>query len=294
MSRDEEQFTLSVSRKLGKAPRALGYWKRIMAKGEHSLLLSRKRIYRLLRPCEAASRSRVFVAGMQRSGTNMLMDVLEKSLDTDVFHERDSRAFDDYQMRNAGTIQCLINNSRAKLFVIKALCELQDLPDLMGRFAPAKAIWIVRDYNDVVNSMMRSFRNMAKQVHRIAIERNSDGWLGRGMSDETHEIVKQMAAVGLNDATASALQWYFRNMIFFEQKFDRNERVLLVAYERLVSAPEEEFRRIFDFIDIDFSVVVVRSVSPSSIGKHSAPEISPAVRDLCDGLLHRFHAVIEG
>jgi len=294
MSRDEGQFTISVNRKLSGLPSSLGDWNRIVAKGERSLLLSRKWVYRMLRPCEGTNRSRVFVAGMQRSGTNMLMDVLENSLYTHVFHERDSRAFDDYQMRDAGIIEDLINNSRAKIFVIKALCELQELSGLMGRFAPAKTIWIVRDYNDVVNSMMRSFRNMAKQVHRIAIERNSNGWLGRGMSDETHEIVKRMAAGGLDDPTASALQWYFRNTLFFEQKFDRNDRVLPVAYERLVSAPEEEFGRIFDFIDIEFSALVVRSVSPSSIRKHSAPEIHPAVRDLCDGLLHRFQSVIEG
>ena len=41
----------------------------------------------------------VFVAGVQRSGTNMLMDALERSFETDVYHERDPRAFDNYLMR---------------------------------------------------------------------------------------------------------------------------------------------------------------------------------------------------
>ena len=35
----------------------------------------------------------VFVAGMQRSGTNLLMDVLDASHATQVFHETDPRAF---------------------------------------------------------------------------------------------------------------------------------------------------------------------------------------------------------
>ena len=110
---------------------------------------------------------RVFVAGMQRSGTNMLMDILEKSYEADVYHERDPRAFDNYQMREASVIRELCDQSRASKFVIKALCELQDIESLMSDSQPAKTIWIVRDYHDVVASMLKSFGNMEKQVLRI-------------------------------------------------------------------------------------------------------------------------------
>src|SRR5688572_22752173 len=41
----------------------------------------------------------VFVAGVHRSGTNMMMDILERSWETDVLHESDSRAFEDNLMR---------------------------------------------------------------------------------------------------------------------------------------------------------------------------------------------------
>jgi len=228
---------------------------------------------------------------MQRSGTNMLMDVLEQSFETDVFHERDPRAFVNYQMRDTAVIRRLVDASRAQVFVIKALCELQDLTAMMKIYSPAKTIWIVRDYNDVVNSMLRSFGNMAKQVQRIARDHNSNEWLGLGMSDTTHETLNRVVTEELDDATASALQWYFRNMLFFDQNFAADSRVLLVRYEELVSRPVEEFARICNFIGIDFPQRVVRNVSPRSIGKHPRPEISPAVRSLCDELLQRFHAL---
>ena len=267
--------------------------KHIIDKANRAWLLLRKHIYQYFRDGGKEGQIRVFVAGMQRSGTNLLMDVLEESMESDVFHERDPRAFDNYQMRDPAEIQRLVDASRARLFVIKALCELQELSSLMETFSPAKTVWIVRDYNDVVNSMLHSFGNMAKQVQRIARDRNSSGWLGMGMSDRTHEIVRSLVSDSLDDATASALQWYFRNMLFFDQSFDSDRRVLLIRYEELVSHPVEEFEKIYKFAGIRFSRGVVRKVSPRSIGKHPRPDIDPAVRGLCDELLHRFHSLTD-
>jgi hypothetical protein len=130
---------------------------------------------------------------------------------------------------------------------------------------------------------------MAKQVKRIVRDPASSGWLGLGMSGETHALLRDVVPESLDDPTASALQWYFRNMLFFEQAFDADERVLPVRYERLVSHPAPEFERIFRFIGIDFSPRVASRVSPRSIGKNPPPAITPPVRNLCDSLLGRFH-----
>jgi hypothetical protein len=106
---------------------------------------------------KAKEKTTVIIAGHQRSGSNMLMDVLERSYETDVYHERDSRAFENYQMRDIPSIRSLHNASQSPCFVIKALCELQELPELMAAFSPASTVWLIRDYRDVVNSAVRSF-----------------------------------------------------------------------------------------------------------------------------------------
>ncbi len=262
---------------------------------DRTWLMTRKKALLTLAPRRgpAATQLKVFVAGMQRSGTNMMMDVLERSFQTDVYHERDPRAFDNYVMREPTVIRELIKRSRAPYFVIKALCELQDLPALMHTFEPAKTLWIVRHYNDVVNSMLVSFRNMAKQVQRIARDRSSGGWLSRGMSDETHALVRRFGHLNISDASASALQWYFRNILFFEQHFDRNPHILLVGYERLVTDPLSEFQRMFAFLGLEFSPRVARHVSPRSIHRRPSPAIEAPVRELCDGLWERFQERLE-
>lgn len=268
---------------------------RVNARLERVSLLAGKRLYQAITALPKGGVPPVaFVAGVQRSGTNMLMDVLERSLATEVFHERDQRAFERYQMRDAGVIRELLACSRARYFIIKSLCELQDLARLMADFTPAKTIWIVRDYNDVVNSMCASFSNQSRLVRRIAQDRSLGGWQGRGMSDETHERIKSLAHEHISDASAAALMWYYRNQLFFEQGFDRDARVLLVRYESLVTRPEAEFQRIFSFLGIGYRPWHSRKVVAHSIRKARVPEIESPVRALCDDLTARFDQLGAG
>jgi hypothetical protein len=138
------------------------------------------------------NREHIFLAGMQRSETNMFMDTLEWSDLTDVYHETDPRAFDNYLMRPVSVIQKLADRSRAPFSVIKALCELDRLPDLRDRAILAQAVWIVRNYNDAVNSATRSFGNFVEVVEAVAADRLGAGWRGRRMSDQTHLTVQNL------------------------------------------------------------------------------------------------------
>ena len=267
---------------------------RIARRAEYETVLALKHVYHEARSWRGTNNERelTFVAGVQRSGTNMLMDVLEQSFATDVYHERDTRAFDHYQMRDTHTIQTLVEKSKAPKFIIKSLCELQHLTQLMEQFAPAKVVWIVRDYHDVVNSMLVSFGNQAKQVLRIREDRSSDGWLGEGMSDTTHALLRRLAHANIDDSSAAALSWCFRNILFFEQGFHRDSRVKLVRYESLVNTPATQFPQIFDFIGIPYRPWHSRKVVASSIRRRTPPVIEAPVRAACDELLQRFDALV--
>jgi len=244
------------------------------------ILLSYKRLLNQGSCCEQV----LFVAGMQRSGTNMLMDTLERGYSTDVYHEWDKRAFDNYQMRDRTTIQGLLEKSHGQQFVIKALCELQELTELMTLFDYSKTIWIFRQYQDVVNSMVRSFGNMDKQVIRLANDPDSEAWLGKGMSELTHATLKDVVKPDISLASASALQWYIRNVLFFEQGFESNEKVLPVIYEQLVDIPKFEMERIFGFAKMNYSERVIRNIHSSSVGRRESPVIDVKVKELCSSL----------
>lgn len=263
----------------------------VVERVERTALVWSKRVRQRLAPVPPPHLT-VLVAGMQRSGTNMLMEVLERSLATDVYHERDPRAFDHYQMRPVPVIHRLRARSGASHFVIKALCELQRMRELLTELAPARGLFVLRRYQDVANSMVVSFENIAYQVRRLAAEPDYHPWLGQGMSAETQAILARLAHDGISERTAAALEWYLRNVLYFEQGLDREPDVLLVPYEPLVTRPHEELKRVFDFIGLEYTKRVGAKVSPRSIRRRPPPDLDPEVDALCEGLTARFAALL--
>lgn len=232
----------------------------------------------------------VFVAGMQRSGTNLLMDILDASWDTQVFHETDPSAFERYQMRKESVIRGLAEQCQARVFVIKALCELDRFPDLMYTFAPSKTVWMVRDWRDGARSAVKSFGNFVQQWARL-IEDDPVSWRGRGMSGITRGVLAELYRPDASEAEGAAIMWYYRNALYFERQLDTDDRVCLVFYEDLVEHPGPEVERIFKFIGLNDSPGRIASRIHAHSVKHREPEgVSAAVSELCDGLLARLRS----
>jgi hypothetical protein len=233
----------------------------------------------------------VFVAGMQRSGTNLLMDVLDASTATQVFHETDPRAFERYEMRDLAVIKQLATHCPAPVFVIKALCELDRIRSLMETFAPAKTLWVVRDWRDSVHSAVKSFGNFVPQWKRLA-DGNTNDWRGRGMSPETRERLASLYRPDASEAEGAAIMWFYRNALFFEQQLGSDPRVRVLFYEDLVRHPMREVEAVYAFLGLPgFSSAMAQRIHARSVRHRSPPDISPAVVTLCDALLARFRAL---
>jgi hypothetical protein len=227
------------------------------------------------------------VCGVQRSGTNMLMKILERSIETEVYHESDRRAFATHQMRPPSTIRGLIEKSPARRIVIKALCEGDKVSELLDVFAPANAIWMVRRYEDVINSNMKLWPGGRNQLDKIVFDRNAGAWRGRGMTDETHALIRRHYRPEMNDASALALFWYYRNQLLFDQRLDEDPRFLVLRYESLVQDPEGYGALIARFAGVGFMPSMVNFVFSDSVRKRPSPGIDPPIRSLCDGMLDR-------
>lgn len=255
----------------------------------HALWRHAKALRQRLRPRPVAQH--VFVAGMQRSGTNLLMDVLDASAATQVFHETDPRAFERYEMRDPVVVRQLAQASPAPVFVIKALCELDRIPGLMTMFGPARTLWVVRDWRDSVNSAIRSFGNFVPQWQRLA-QGDENDWRGRGMSPATRELLLALYRPDASEAEGAAIMWFYRNVLFFEHQLAKDPRVRVVFYEALVQDPMREVAAVYDFLELPgFNAAIAGRIHARSVKHRSPPDISPAVAALCDELLTRFKAV---
>jgi hypothetical protein len=234
----------------------------------------------------------VFLSGVGRSGTNMLMDIFEASYETDVFHERDRRAFEKFIMQPPAVIRSLVERSNAPVVVVKGLHEADRIQKLMDEFAPAKALWMVRFYGDSVNSHLKRWPGTRNLIEKVVSDRNGAGWRTAGMSDETYRLVCEHYRRELSPASAHALFWYYRNQLFFDQGLDRNPHVMVVEYEELVSEPHY-LNRVTSFMGITTTDRMRRISNRESIRKNSFPDIAPDVKALCDDMQARLSLVAK-
>jgi hypothetical protein len=195
-------------------------------------------------------------------------------------------------MRPPPVIRALVADAPARTVVVKALCELQDLGRLLDDFAPAKAIWVVRRYEDMVNSHMKKWRGCPARLGAMVADPAAGGWRGRGMSEAARAVLARHHRTGMSDASAVALFWYLRNVLFFEQGFESDPRVIGVRYESLVREPEAQFRRLFAFLDLPYERRVAKGLFASSVGRDPSPAIAPDIRRLCDELVERFEPLL--
>jgi hypothetical protein len=241
-----------------------------------------KSLWNRLLANQSRERRTVFVAGVHRSGTNMMMEILDSSWETDVFNEWDTRAFDGYMLRDEAVIHELFKKSVSPVFVVKALHEANDLRRLMEAFAPAKAIWMFRSFDDMINSTLHRWPGARNKIEELVQDRTTADWRGWGMTDETYRIVREHYRPGMSDASVTGLFWFYRNQLLFDQRLDDDARVQLVCYEDLVSGHGDYTKRLTDWLGIDLTTTMRRVAQPTSVRKHSAPQLDADVRALCE------------
>lgn len=240
---------------------------------------------------DRSERRFVFVAGLQRSGTNMVMDLFDKSWDTEVYREGDSRVFDDFLMKDVETVRRYVCRSPAKCVVIKALEEGHKLRELMATFQPAQCVWMFRHYDDMVNSNVKKWPNGRNQIDDIVKDPDSGGWRGAGMTDETLEIVRRHYRPDMNNASAIGLFWYYRNRLLFDQGLDRDEACAVISYESLVRDPRRYALFLADWCGIEARPAMHDFIFASSIKRDDTPPIEAPIRALCDEMYDQLLAV---
>jgi len=269
---------------------------RITRKLNRMALIGAKTAIHYLRPpfSKETGKSVIFVTGVQRSATNMMMGILERSFETDVLHEWYKRAYHAYEMRSYEHIHPLVSASKASVVVLKALCEMPDMRTMLDEFQPARSIWMFRDYNDVVNSHIKIWFDMPKIIGEIVQKQsNYSTWHGRGISEKTHEQIKDVFHPDISNASAVALFWYFRNAFFWDQGLDDDERVYLAKYENIVADPAGQLEKLFGFLGLPCnrrSIAIVRS---NSVKKSEPSKVDPAIRGLCDSMTARLENAIS-
>ncbi|WP_405234346.1 sulfotransferase [Lentisalinibacter salinarum] len=230
-----------------------------------------------------------FIFGEMRSGTNMLIGCLDRSFSVATYNENDVDAFNDFVLKETRELKQIVNAASAKIVAFKCIADSQRASELLLEFPTSRAIWIYRNYHDVVNSAIRKWTEHNAYLKYIIDESAAARWRGVNISEDTRSLIVEHYSRGISDESARALIWYFRNRFYYEQALDREERVKLVKYEDVTRTPDHEIRQLFDFLNLPYKARYVDAISTRSIGKDSVPQIDPAIEELCQGLYARLN-----
>lgn len=220
----------------------------------------------------------------------MILDVLNKNPDTEVYFEYDSRLFSDYQHISDSKIVTEVERTPAPVPVIKSLLESHRQNELLDLFDCSKVIWIYRNVDDVVRSNLAKWPNFRNKIDEIANGEDKT-WRSQDIAESTLSVVRKHYHNDLSHESATALFWYMRNKLFFDQRLDQGNRAILVRYEDVVANPNKAFEMIHKKLDLEFNPKVTKGVHQKSVSGAPLPGIAPEIHDLCTCLTQKLDAV---
>lgn len=253
----------------------------------------RKRIRQFFKYRAGMDKTVLYIVGCQRSGTSMISHLFRLDWDTVTYDEMSPLSSDDphegLRLNPLPEVQARVLEDRAPLVVCKPLVESQNLDVLLDLFPETRAIWMYRDFRAVVLSNLKFFG--ADTGHRDLVSivaGDESNWRAEKLGAADRDHILDIYSPEMDPHDAAALFWYARNSLFFSRGFARDSRIRLCRYSDLVTCPGEVMARAYDFIGRPYpGDRIVKDVFSGSRSRGSDLELSPPVRELCEGMLSR-------
>jgi hypothetical protein len=235
----------------------------------------------------------VFVVGVQRSGTNMLVRGLERSPEFEVRNENDGAAFERFHLRPDPVIRALVERSGQAYVLFKPLIDshrTNELLDGLGTPSPGRAIWAYRAVDGRVRSSVAKFGDSNLQALRRIAAGDTGIWQAGGLTEERLALVRGLDLGAMTAESGAALFWMLRNQLFFDLGLDRRDDVLLASYGATIEDPEAALRRVCAFLDFPYRPELAAHVDRRAAGGRPPLDLDPRVRELCSELERRLEA----
>lgn len=230
----------------------------------------------------------VYVAGVQRSGTNMFVRSLGAAPEVEVHGENDSEVFNRFQLRPDADVVRVIARSRSRFVILKPICDSHRVDELLTLpgLRPGRALWVYRDVDSRAASAVAKFGDVnLRAMADIASGVGLDRWQAQRLSSESLEFLRSFDYATLTPESGAALFWYVRNRLFFETGLAARDDVALVSYCALLADPAEMMQDVCRFLGLEYRDAMVADIG----GDRRAPAprklaIHPAIRDRCEEL----------
>lgn len=229
-----------------------------------------------------------FVAGWQRSGTTMLMNVFHLHPQVEVYNEaHNSMVFQGFRIKNLKVLEKSIIKSPFPFTCYKIICDSHILRSFIDAFPTGKFVWMYRDAADNAESLLRKFSHATRAVRLVSLNQPGGGWFAEGVSPKIAIKLREFASRELTEFDYACLAWWARNSLFFELGLDKTATVRVLQYEKLVQEPEIVMKKLFTWLGVEWNENAFQFVNSRSVGKPNLPKIDIEVESLCDELKSR-------
>lgn len=196
------------------------------------------------------ARRALFIFGSQRSGTSILLEILDRAPEITTFGEGTNRALRKHRLRAPEVVESLVRRGPAPVTAMKPICDSHLADVILDQHQGSKAIWIWRNHHDVARSgLVRWGDHQADVIASIRSGRLSDvGWRGERIPRSVLEDIRSVPMRTPWDG--AVLMWYLRTSFFFTLGLDVDERVLAVNYDRMLVSAEQTVSAVFDHIGV--------------------------------------------
>ena len=254
---------------------------------------ARKRWWRRSHPQAPGTAVPVYVVGLQRSGTNMLMRGLDEAPETEVRNENDRVLFHRFRIRSTDVLRRTVLASRQQFVFVKPICDSQHLDtflDLDG-LAPGRGVWVYRDPDSRARSEVSKFGPANLLALRdIAAGRGAARWQGERLPQASVDLIASFDLETMTPLTAAVLFWAVRNDLFFELGLDQRDDVLLVSYDAFAAHPSTEMQRLCRSVGVSYRPELDEHVDRRVSHGTQPLEIDPRVRRLATEVHQRLEA----
>ncbi|SDZ24681.1 hypothetical protein SAMN05444365_10834 [Micromonospora pattaloongensis] len=234
----------------------------------------------------------VYLVGLQRSGTNMLVRGLDAAPEFEVRNENDGAVFHRFQLRSDARLTEVIGRSRHAYVLVKPLCETHRVDELLALpgARPGRALWSWRDVDDRARSEVAKFGDAnLRALRAIADGTIGARWQGQRLDPATVEVIRDLDPERMDPHTAAALFWWVRNGLYFRLGLHERDDVLLCSYDALVADPEAQTRRLCAFLDFPYHPRLHAHITRRT-PRRDPLDIDGRVRARCDELTARLAA----
>lgn len=244
--------------------------------------------------CPPGTAIPVYVVGVQRSGTNMVVRGFERAPEFQIHNENDQRAFHRYRLRPDEDIRTIIDGSRCRYVMLKPLCDSHRVEHLLHLTPPersARAVWVYRPVDGRVRSAVAKFGDVNLRVLREIADGRGDGrWQAEGLTREGLALLHAIDLRRLTPESGAALFWYLRNALYFDQGLHEREDVFLVSYGGMVANPERTTRALCAFLGYPYRHELAAHVASRTPAFRPPLALDPVIRARCDALQLRLDA----